>query len=438
MTAAVQNSLSNNLEDDNWCIRADHLSKRFCRNLRQSWQYGLREIIKELACSARLNPQLRPHEFWGLDDVSFEIKRGQSVALIGPNGAGKTTLLKLIGGLIRPDKGELCVGGRVVPLMALGVGFRPLLSGRENIFANMALYGLSTKEIREVFNDVIEFADLGPFIDSAVQTYSSGMFMRLAFACAVHTRPDILLIDEVMAVGDFQFQMKCFRKVAQLKASGTSLIITSHFTASLKEVCDSAIYLDKGRLVDYGPARTVIDRYESQASSKLAQTPEMSTDAGPKTVCSDNQLTITEISFKERSGKVTLAPTSRQPFIISAQITAARSFQDLQIRAWIWRWYQFGAPVASLSNQEHPTTTLNAGKSEIQIGLGQGALSPGRYVLRLVIADQNGVPLDGVDNQAFSVESGDEQQEAGVTFNVVQCSDVCAEIGHALIAGGCR
>lgn len=260
-------SLSVDRNATNCRARAVRLSKRFCRDLRNSWHYGLQEIVTELACGTREDPQLRAGEFWALNDVSFDITGSQSLAVIGSNGAGKTTLLKLIAGLIRPDKGELYVHGRVVPLLVLGAGFRRNLSGRENISANLALYGLTTSEIRENFDDVLAFAELGEFIDSPVHTYSSGMFMRLGFACAVHTNPDLLLMDEVMAVGDYRFQRKCIRKLKELQSQGTALVITSHNRSTLLQICDTAMYLDKGRLLDCGPAQTVIDAYQNEASA---------------------------------------------------------------------------------------------------------------------------------------------------------------------------
>jgi len=265
MTSALANSILSQrpvLTTAVRAVRAANVSKRRCRNLKKSWSYGVREIFAELTLSRRANVVLREFEFWALDEVSFELAHGESLALIGPNGAGKTTLLKLISGLIRPDLGRIEVRGKVVSLMALGAGFRQVLSGRENIYSNMALQGATVKAIAGCFDEIVEFADLGDAIDAPVQTYSSGMFLRLAFACATHTNPDIFLIDELLAVGDYQFQGKCLRKLAQMKERGTSFIIASHYLEMLAPFCERALYLDGGKVIAQGPSPQVFELYQ--------------------------------------------------------------------------------------------------------------------------------------------------------------------------------
>ena len=207
-------------------LSVNGVSKKFCRDLKKSLMYGVQDIASELfGVRGSENDNLRKKEFWALQDVSFELRRGEALGLIGKNGSGKSTLLRVIAGLIKPDKGTVEVIGRVAPLIALGAGFNPVLTGRENIYANMSILGLAKEEIDDRFDEVVEFAEIGEAIDSPVQTYSSGMAARLGFSCAIHTEPDILLIDEVLAVGDINFKQKCFRRLHELIQKGTSFIL---------------------------------------------------------------------------------------------------------------------------------------------------------------------------------------------------------------------
>ena len=178
-------------------IKVEGVKKKFCRSLRKSLQYGMRDIAADLMGWRIPNTELRPEEFYAVDDISFELRRGECLGLIGKNGAGKTTLLKMLNGLIKPDAGRITVRGRVGALIALGAGFNPLLSGRENIYVNGAILGLRKTEINAKLESIIDFAELREFIDSPIQSYSSGMVVRLGFAVAIHCHPDSLLLDEV-------------------------------------------------------------------------------------------------------------------------------------------------------------------------------------------------------------------------------------------------
>ncbi|MEC4816626.1 MAG: ABC transporter ATP-binding protein, partial [Scytonema sp. PMC 1069.18] len=225
-----EQEISANLQDSesDIVLSVHGVSKKFCRNLKRSLLYGVRDITSELLGLREKNDELRPKEFWALKDISFQLRRGEALALVGKNGSGKTTLLRIIAGLIKPDTGFVEINGRVAPLIALGAGFNPVLTGRENIYANMAILGLSNKEIDKRFDEVVEFAEIEDAIDAPVQSYSSGMAARLGFSCAIHTEPEILLIDEVLAVGDVKFRLKCSRKLSQLQNYGTSFILVSH------------------------------------------------------------------------------------------------------------------------------------------------------------------------------------------------------------------
>ncbi len=192
-------------------VLVEHVSKKYCKSLKRSMFYSLSDISRNMLGFGSHPSRLRRDEFWALDDVSFEVKRGETLGLVGPNGAGKSTMLKMLNGIFWPDKGRITVRGRVGALIEVGAGFHPLLSGRENIYVNAAILGMGKKEVDRKFDSIVAFADIGDFLDAPVKHYSSGMFVRLGFAVAVHCDPDILLVDEVLAVGDTAFQSKCLR-----------------------------------------------------------------------------------------------------------------------------------------------------------------------------------------------------------------------------------
>jgi len=199
--------------------------------------------------------------FHALRDVSFTIRKGESVGIVGSNGSGKSTTLKLIAGVMAPNNGEVHVHGRVSPLIELGAGFHPDLTGRENVYMNASILGMRGSEIRERFNDIVDFAELWEFMDTPVKRYSSGMYMRLGFSVAVHSDPDILLVDEVLAVGDAVFGEKCLAKVREFQQRGVTIVIVSHSLEMVREFCRRAILLDHGHLLEDGRPESVVNHY---------------------------------------------------------------------------------------------------------------------------------------------------------------------------------
>lgn len=227
----------------------------------------------------RLKEILLPHkpraeEFWALRDINLDIPRGETVGVIGRNGSGKSTLLQVIAGTLTPTAGHLQVNGRVSALLELGSGFNPEFTGRQNVFFNGRILGLSQDEIESRFDEIAAFADIGGFIDQPVKTYSSGMFVRLAFAVAVNVDPTILIVDEALAVGDIYFQQKCFEKIRQLKESGNTLLFVSHDASAIYKLCSRAILLEHGQLTLDSRPRQVIDLYEAKMWQVLDQDPE--------------------------------------------------------------------------------------------------------------------------------------------------------------------
>jgi ABC-type polysaccharide/polyol phosphate transport system ATPase subunit len=218
--------------------------------------------LKSALLTGSLLSDLRPEEtFTALEDVSFEVKRGSTFGVIGENGSGKSTLLKLVAGITKPTKGTLAVQGRVSALIELGAGFHPEISGRENVAINGVMLGLTRKEIDRRFDEIVEFAELADFIDDPVKTYSSGMYMRLGFAVAIHVEPDVLLIDEVLAVGDEAFTRKCLDKIAEFRRRGRTILFVTHTLGLVEKMCDESLWLRHGRAAGRGDPKRVIDSY---------------------------------------------------------------------------------------------------------------------------------------------------------------------------------
>jgi homopolymeric O-antigen transport system ATP-binding protein len=243
-------------------VRADHLSKRYTIGAAVEPYRTMRDAIVRLAAAPfRRRRDRRATELWALDDVSFEIRRGEVVGIIGGNGAGKSTLLKILSRITTPTRGRARIVGRVASLLEVGTGFHPELTGRENIFLNGAILGMTRREIAAKFDAIVTFAEVDRFIDTAVKYYSSGMYVRLAFAVAAHLEPEILIVDEVLSVGDARFQQKCLGKMDDVARGGRTVLFVSHNMASVQRLATSALVLERGRLKASGPVRAMVARY---------------------------------------------------------------------------------------------------------------------------------------------------------------------------------
>jgi lipopolysaccharide transport system ATP-binding protein len=243
-------------------IKVENVSKKFCRSLKKSLWYGMQDLGRELVGRRHGgNGALRDYEFWAVKDVSFELSRGEALGLIGRNGAGKTTLLRLLNGLVKPDTGRVEMQGRVGALIALGAGFNPILSGRENIYINASVLGLTAREIDSRLDAIVDFAELDEFIDAPVQSYSSGMQVRLGFAVAAHLEPDVMLVDEALAVGDARFQKKCFDRIQSMQAKGTAFIIVSHNPYQIESLCQKVAVMHKGSMPGVSEGKQALSLY---------------------------------------------------------------------------------------------------------------------------------------------------------------------------------
>lgn len=407
MVKAIEKAFSeqSQADDRDVILSVNGVSKRFCRDLKRSLLYGLQDMTIDLLGFREESRHLRPREFWALQDVSFQLRRGEALGLVGKNGSGKSTLLRIIAGLIKPDSGSVSVKGRVAPLIALGAGFNPVLTGRENIYANMSILGLSKEEIDQRFDSVVEFAEIGDAIDAPVQTYSSGMAARLGFSSAIHTEPEILLIDEVLAVGDVKFRVKCVRKLYELRQKGTSIIMVSHNHDALATICNTGVYLSKGISLIAGGIRSVMHQYESDifvGSRKLEGRIEVQLDGRDRA-----DLSIRSITLKNHENTTTASLLIGRPAHLIVGLNVARPIQD----AWINFQIDSGdvGQVIYISSQDDQVRLdLFPGEYDLSLSMPYLTLGPGNYTLRILVRREDGSYFDRIDSFEFAVEKTEE------------------------------
>lgn len=390
----------------NVILQVDGASKKFCKNIRRGMLYGVTDVCQSMAGLSTKPQILRPDEFWAVDHVGFDLKRGQSLALIGANGSGKSTLLRLLAGIYCPDSGRIAIYGTVGALIALGAGFQPLLTGRENLYLNAAILGMGKHEIDGRFEEIVEFSGIREFLDAPVKTYSSGMHVRLGFSIAIHANPKILLVDEVMAVGDAHFQRKCFEKVRSLLDKGTSMIFVSHSISAVERMCDSGLVLKQGRSVFMGNIRESVQRYfDEQGQDNLARPAEQLT-------VGTGEVVISDVSVYEEGGD----PTDHnigfgKDFIIQFNYEFLRKRSEKnQVRVWI-RTYE-GRDVQRILFQEWPSTGGNGCPNEVVVPLRRSGkieikivnprLFPQTFRLDIAVAPLDmDVHIGGVANACF-------------------------------------
>ncbi|HEY2961161.1 MAG TPA: polysaccharide ABC transporter ATP-binding protein [Pyrinomonadaceae bacterium] len=387
-------------------VSVEDVSKKFCRSLKRSMFYGLRDIGAELSGRSRHSDVLRSGEFWALNGLSFELQRGEALGLVGPNGAGKSTLLRLISGLIKPDTGTLRVRGRVAPLIALGAGFNPILTGRENIYVNMAILGLSRKEIDARFDEVVDFAEIGDALSAPVQTYSSGMAARLGFACAVLTDPDVLLVDEVLSVGDMKFRMKCLRHMGKLLERGTCFILVSHNPHAILTVCPRAIYISQGKVQAAGETASVLSHYEKDTLSTSYDDSNQPLRLPPKSPAESSGLDITSVCFRDEYGNNLGSPLSGKPASISVRCKTHKAMDGINLIVAISNLSLENERVLYLSSHyDGQPMSVVAGDVELQLDLPYCGLSAGLYSAKIVVTEQSVKTLDAVESFRFRVRS---------------------------------
>ncbi len=366
---SVKPSQSSN--DEEVLVKADHVSKKFCRSLKKALWYGVQDIGSEMV-GRKYERQLRPDEFWAVNDISFEVKRGECLGLIGPNGAGKSTLLRMLNGLIKPDKGSIMMRGRVSALIELMAGFNPILTGLENIYNRAAILGLSKADVNRKLDDIVEFAEIGDFLYMPVQNYSSGMKVRLGFAVAAQMEPDVLILDEVLAVGDVGFRAKCFNQIHQMMQK-SAVIFVSHSIPQISRVCTDLMVMDHGKSVFQGKeVARGIDHYYSYFQGEEGI---VAGSGGAEVhwfqLSTQDKKDIEAVNYLDQlfvDMEVTVDPE-----IVNFSVSITILSRELQ-------------PIAEYNSFLQGETIENSGERiPLNIDLGKVVLSPGVYPLTIVI-----------------------------------------------------
>lgn len=367
-------------------IVVEGVSKKFARSLKRSFVYGGGDIVRSVL-GRPFTTKLRPSEFWALRDISFELGAGKSVGIVGVNGSGKTTLLRIISGILKPTSGKVTVNGQIAPMLALGAGFKMELTGRENVFLNMSLLGMSEKYIRAKYDEVLDFADIGEAIEAPIGTYSTGMRMRLGFACAVMTQPEILIVDEVLAVGDTRFRVKCRNKLNELKREGVSILLVSHSAISVETLCDDCLYIRKGRSVAFGPSREVLKQFQADA---IAQTAEANRQAveGAADPAESGPFSVADLSLFDASGAAseTLVCGETGGIAFELHSSAPRSDVSVNLIAVDQTHNQGENAQFIMSRADVGSLDVPAGTSSLRLSLNPVVLRAGTYRLKISVS----------------------------------------------------
>ncbi len=376
--------------------------------------------IKSALVNRTLFAELSPGErFEALQGVSFDVPPGQTLGIIGENGSGKSTLLKILAGISRPTKGDLRVNGRVSALIELGAGFHPEISGRENIFINGIILGLSRRQIQERYDDIVDFAELRDFIDNPVKSYSSGMFMRLGFSIAINVDPDILLIDEVLAVGDATFVPKCLDKISEFRRRGKTIIFVSHDLATVERVCDEVVWMRHGRIETKGYPKRVVDAYleyvgrrdEVQAAEQHRRE-ETAAGREPEKRWGTRDVEIANVRMFDHAGRETYQFDAHQPLVVRFDVEARQPQADFVFGIGV---YNADGILCYGSNTELEefVPELLEGRGQVELRVPALGLVDGTYYLDVAVHKRDGFPFDYHHFQyTFRVHSG--SKEVGV------------------------
>ncbi len=396
------------IENLSKCYRAPQAHRRAAyRTLREELSQVVAEPFRRLRGRVEL-PESR--EFWALDDISFQASTGEVLGIIGRNGAGKSTLLRILSRITRPTKGRAKIRGRVGSLLEIGAGFHPELTGRENIFLNGAILGMGRREIREKFDEIVSFAEVEQFLELPIKQYSSGMYMRLGFAVAAHLDPEILLVDEVLAVGDVAFQKKCLGKMSNLANSGRTILFVSHNLPAVKSLCRSAVLLERGRVAKHAPATETVDFFlgeqaagESEYSWPLETAPgdwrarivsvRLHNESGDSTTCfSLNQPALIDVEYQVLKADVALSLSLSLHTADEVHVLASPSTSDAA-------WYSKPHPVGKYRSRcVIPANLLNAGRYFASIFLVENAVTVVAALNRFVALE---LVDDGQDRGGF-------------------------------------
>lgn len=374
--------------------RLGHIGATSFREEMERWWGNVRRRGKGQALEA---PAASKHDFWPLKDVSFDVQPGEVLGIVGKNGAGKSTLLKIISRITEPTKGEIKIRGRIASLLEVGTGFHPELSGRDNVYLNGAILGMSRAEIKRKFDDIVSFAEIGPFIDTPVKRYSSGMYVRLAFAVAAHLEPEILIIDEVLAVGDAEFQSKCLGKMREVSRSeGRTVLFVSHNMAAVKNLCSRVVWLEKGKVRSVGSAEKLVVEYLNETTHKLS------------TAVSEHGLSLQHAGFYQTKDDL---PVNQlifgEEYDLRIRLGSAKPFTKAAVVVQIKN--AFGELISSVCTPEEGIKPFELkDEAEIEISMRPLRLFPGKYTLDVMVFRPNDMTryLDGESVMNFEVHPG--------------------------------
>ncbi|MCH2427653.1 MAG: ABC transporter ATP-binding protein [Acidimicrobiales bacterium] len=357
-------------------VALDGLGKKFRLTHDRNWT---------LKATVLAGHRTRYEEFWALRGLDLEIPHGSTFGIIGGNGSGKSTLLKLLAGILRPDEGTAEVDGRLSALLELGAGFHPELTGRENVYLNGAILGFTSREIRRRFDDIVGFAELDRFIDEPVRNYSSGMYVRLGFSVAIHVEPDILLVDEVLAVGDHAFQKRCLDRFAQLKAEGRTIILVSHDLDMVGWLCEQTAWIQQGTLQAVGPSPEVIDRFlegGAAGAAPVSAPRRQFGGLGPDDL-------VTSVDLLDANGHRMDRVGSGRPVRFQVRYDAVRAGEPVTVALGLYR--ADGTHVASINSGAASRAVDGNGGGLVQVDYAVGALAlqPGTYELSVALHDHS-------------------------------------------------
>jgi lipopolysaccharide transport system ATP-binding protein len=357
-----------------------------------------RNTLKERFVKGRAS---RFSEFWAVRDVSFAVERGSTFGLVGHNGSGKSTVLKLLAGIYRPTSGSMIARGRISALLELGAGFHGELTGRENVYLNGAILGLSRRQIDDSMDRIIEFAGIGEFIDSPVKVYSSGMYVRLGFSVAVTADPEILIVDEIIAVGDEEFQRKCFDHLFELRKKGTTIVIVTHALGLVRDLCDQAVWLDHGRMRETGGARDVVDAYLRDVNAKEAEAVSESVVAGTGESADgrlsrlgSGEVRLKSLEYLDASGTTVAFLLCDEPGTVRLHYDAKEFIPDAVFGLGFT--HESGIMVAGPNSGHGEPFQVRQGKGFVDFHVDRVPLYPGTYLVSIAIVHQ-GHTFDYVD-----------------------------------------
>jgi len=406
-------------------IKVDHLSKKFCRSLKRSMYYGVTDALKTMVGINYSTDTLRPSEFWSLNDISFELRKGETLGILGANGSGKSTLLRLLAGIFPPDHGKIEINGNIGALIAVGAGFHPHMTGYENIYLNGTILGLTKDRIDEIINDITTFSEIPEdALNAPVATYSSGMKVRLGFSVAMHSEPDILLVDEVLSVGDIGFKNKAVRKMNEFREKANGLIFISHDLEQMRMLCDRVIVLDKGKCVFEGETEKGCIAYEQIIHKSKIELQEKSKikfeQSYSKVSFKDSNINLLDIDIIDLNNSNITDVGLNDNLIIEVIFKLNNSIKDLSIYVPIAKEsnpFFWCIDLASDLNNNANFGRLEPGNYSVKVTLDKHNLSPGVYLFG-TITFRNNKTYETYNKtrvaKMFTVNSGNKKLNRGV------------------------